>query len=107
MVKKITLDTLAAMTQRGFKEMGQHFDTVDQRFKAVDERFDRIDERFEKIDRKFEAVVSSIDLMQQDIKDIKITLGPLVRIVAALDSDVHKLNARVERLEKRAGLVKF
>ena len=43
-------------------------------------------------------------IMGDDIRDIKITLGPLVRMVAALDSEVVSLKNRVARLERKAGI---
>lgn len=38
-----------------------------------------------------------------EIRDVKITLGPLGRMLAAHDVDISRLDRRVERLEKRAG----
>lgn len=44
--KKMTLDKLAEITQKGFEElrgeMNEKFDKVDEKFERVDERFDRV-----------------------------------------------------------------
>lgn len=50
----ITIDGLVAMTQRGFHDVGERFDTLATRvgrgFAEVDERFNKMDERFEKLE---------------------------------------------------------
>lgn len=43
MKKKITIDTLARMTQDEFSRMGERFDKIDERFNGVDARFDKLD----------------------------------------------------------------
>ena len=48
-------------------------------------------------------VVEGMDIIREDVRDIKITLGPLVRTVAALDTDMQHLTARVTRLEQKSG----
>ena len=91
MAKKITIETLAVMIQNGFKETASKKE-VDERFKAVD--------------GTFKAIVDQLDLMRADIRDIKITLGPLVHMVAALDTDVQDLQKRTKRLEQKVGLTR-
>ena len=46
------------------------------------------------------------DLMMREMRDVKITLGPLARTLAAHDVDIINLHRRVERLEKRVGSLK-
>ncbi|MDP3792581.1 MAG: hypothetical protein Q8Q89_02520 [bacterium] len=43
MTKKMTIDTLARMTQDEFSRMGERFDQIDERFNAVGARFDKLD----------------------------------------------------------------
>ncbi len=43
MKKKITIDTLARMTQDEFSRMGERFDAVDVRFDKVDGRLNKMD----------------------------------------------------------------
>lgn len=87
MPKKITIEQLARMTQEEFgavrKEMHDGFKRMDDGFKAV---------------------ASILDLMRADIRDIKITLPPLIRSQAVLEREVGDLQNRVARLERRAGM---
>ena len=98
MAKKITIEGLAVMIQNGFKETASK--------KEVDERFKAVDERFKAADGTCKAIVDQLDLMRADIRDIKITLGPLVHMVAALDTDVQDLQMRMKRLEQKVALAK-
>lgn len=86
----MTLEDLALMVKKGFD--------------GVDEKFSGVDERFESVDTNFRAVFSDLDLVKQDIRDIKITLGPIVQMVATLQVDMSSLENRVMRLEKKAGV---
>ena len=105
MAKKITIESLAVMIQNGFKETASKKE-VDERFNAVDERFNAVDGKFNAVDGTFNAIVDQLDLMRADIRDIKITLGPLVHMVAALDTDVQDLQMRMKRLEQKVALTK-
>ena len=105
MAKKITIERLAVMIQNGFQETASKKE-VDERFNAIDERFNAIDGKFKAVDGTFRAIVDQLDIMSADIRDIKITLGPLVRMVAALDTDVQDLQMRMKRLEQRVGATK-
>ncbi|MDP3770250.1 MAG: hypothetical protein Q8R40_04935 [bacterium] len=98
MSNKITNEQLAAMIQRGFQE------TASKSY--VDERFTHVDERFAGIDERFNILTDSIRIMQDDIHDIKISLGPLVRMVATMDTDLQNLTQRVSRLERKVGVGK-
>lgn len=87
--KKLTIEDLAVMVKKGFDQ------TATRQY---------VDERFKSVDEKFKLMIESMDFMRADIRDIKITLGPLVRMVAALDVDVRNLQHRMGKLEKRAGV---
>lgn len=119
MTKKITNEQLAAMIQRGFQETAKKT-YVDERHEElavmiqrgfqetasksyVDERFAFMDERFASIDERFNTLIDSIRLMQDDIHDIKITLSPLVSMVAIAETDIEHLTVRVSRLEHKTG----
>jgi predicted nucleic acid-binding Zn-ribbon protein len=82
MNKKITtIEDLAAMIQRTMasKEEIQEF------------RRDLADEH---------------ERIRSEIQDIKTTLGPLVRIVAAMEREFQDLHIRISRLERKVGLAK-
>ena len=51
--KDVTLDDLAAMTQKGFE-------AVDKRFYEVDKRFDAVDKRFDEVDRKLDIIENKL-----------------------------------------------
>lgn len=82
--KNITLEDLATMVQKGFQETATKAELSDFG-KDVFEEFDRI---------------------HSDIRDIKATLGPLVRVTAHQEQQIQDLYMRVHRLERKAGLEK-
>jgi archaellum component FlaC len=55
MVKKMTLEKLATMTQKGF-------DGMDKRFGKVDERLDKMNERLEKVEKRMARLDAAIFL---------------------------------------------
>ncbi len=83
--KKIsTIENLAALTQTEFLAVGGRFDNLEG-----------------KVDDGFKAIGDVLDLIQADVRDIKIALGPLVRAVADLEDKVRGLDKRVGRLEEK------
>jgi septal ring factor EnvC (AmiA/AmiB activator) len=88
----ITLEQLAQMIQRGF----EHTSTKED-FKRLEGRLDDVDNRFDGVERR-------LDSIEYELKEIKTVLGPLVRTVAVMEMDIHDLQSRVQRLEKKAGL---
>jgi len=65
--KKITIDTLAVMINRGFEGVDKRFDGVDQRFDAVDARLDRI-EKLILVDHK--RRIERLEVEMKDLKDL-------------------------------------
>jgi len=82
-----SIDELARLTQQEFLEVG-----------------DRLDRLEKKTDDGFKTVVDLLDLIRADVHDVKITLGPLSRIVADLEGSVRHLDKRVSRLEEKASV---
>jgi hypothetical protein len=80
--KNITIDQLAKMINEGFKTTATQEDIQEFRREVADEH----------------------DRIRSDIRDIKTTLGPLVRTVAAMEREFQDL--RVGRLERKIGLAK-
>lgn len=65
----------------------------------------KVDDGFRSADDKFKTVVDILDIIRDDVHDIKITLGPLVRSTAALEETVRIImDKRVTRSEEKAGL---
>ncbi|MEK7208641.1 MAG: hypothetical protein AAB677_00055 [Patescibacteria group bacterium] len=94
--KKVELEDLALMVKHGF-------DAVDERFKKVDDQFEKIDQRFNEIHQRMDLEFGAI---RSDIRDIKGTLGPLVRSMASLENDFSSLRIRVAYLEQKVGVEK-
>ena len=89
MPKKLTIDDLARMTAEEFTASRKYLDQ-------------QLGETEARIHGTLDIVVSSLDLMRDDLRDIKIALGPLSRSVIALEEEVRNLTKRVERLEEGA-----
>lgn len=108
--KQTTIDDLAVIVKKGFqrvertmatKEMVKDMATnemvnarIDDFAVMVQKEFQDIDYRFQSIESQMvtkdilKLVVEGVDIIREDIRDIKITLGPLVRMVAALETDM-------------------
>lgn len=82
--KKMTIEELAGMVKRGFDNTATKGD-----LKRLEDIIKVMDDR--------------ISNLEDDVHDIKITMGPLVRMVVALESDMKSLSTRVNRLERKAG----
>ena len=82
--KTITIEDLALMVQKGFAQTATKAELQDLR----------------------KDMLEHFRLLEDDIRDIKTVIGPLVRIVAALEHDVRSLNMRMNRLERKVGLTK-
>lgn len=83
--------------------------TTDERIeelaRIVKAGFDEVATKHE-VRAGFDAVTSSLDLIRQDIHDIKLVQGPLVRSVAHTERVLQEHERRIERLERRAGVTK-
>lgn len=86
--KGTTIEGLAVMVKKGFD--------------AMDKRMDQMATKTELQELRKE-VFDQFELIHADIRDIKIAIGPLVRVISALESEVRSLRMRIDRLEKKAG----
>ncbi len=75
--KPITLDELARMMQKEFGGIHEEFKQVHEMDKLFVDEFDRT---------------------RSDIRDIKTTLGPLVRLVAQQEREMSDINVRLTAL---------
>lgn len=82
--KQMTIEDLAIMVQKGFAQTVTKAELQDLR----------------------KDMLEHFNLLEDDIRDLKNVAGPLVRIVAALESDMRSLNIRVNRIERKVGLAK-
>ncbi len=100
--KKMTLDKLAEITQKGFEElrgeMNEKFDKVDEKFERVDKRFKRVDEKFERVDERFDQVLDNQDQVLKRLGDLEAD--------NTMDMAVHRRQGdKLENHEKRIVVV--
>lgn len=79
MKKKITIDTLARMTQ---------------------DQFAKIDERFDSMEAKFEARFDKVDSTLKTVLDVVLEI-PSKKAFERLDNKVQTFDARLTSVEKR------
>jgi tetrahydromethanopterin S-methyltransferase subunit G len=80
MKKKMTIDTLARMTQDQFSRIDERFDRVDQRFNEVDQRFDKIDKTLKTVlgvvleipsKKAFERLENKVNIMDVELASVQ------------------------------------
>src|SRR3989344_1098577 len=94
-LKKVTLDTLAAMVQRGFLETAKKADG-DARFELVDDRFGQIDKRFELVSARFDQVDGRLDHMDKRLDHVDGRLAHIDARLATIEHDIRDLVSREE-----------
>lgn len=107
--KKIkTLDDLAAVTHKEFLVSGKRMGALENRVGSLESKVGGLEGKVGslevKVDSGFKAIAEVLDLMRADIRDIKVTLPPLIRSQGALEGEVGDLKNRVARLERKVGL---
>jgi len=83
--KKISIDDLAVMINRGFE--------------AVDKRFDELDERFKAVDSRLDAVEKRLGLVETGQEDVKLRISEV-----AYRFELNQLEKRMEVLEQKVGV---
>jgi len=83
--KQITLNDLARMMQSEFIDIHKEFRQIHEIDKLFVDEFDRI---------------------RSDIRDIKTTLGPLVRIMAEQERELGDIRLRLNQVERKVGISK-
>ncbi|MDP3772450.1 MAG: hypothetical protein Q8Q94_03705 [bacterium] len=91
MPKKITIETLAEMIRRGFHETATKSELEELRKHG---------------DENFRLLADDIRLVKEDVHDMKITLGPLVRTVVQMEHELQNFHLRLSRLERKTGIAK-
>ncbi len=84
MKKKITIDTLARMTQDEFSRVGERFDAIDGRLDTMEARFEA---RFDKLDSTLKTVL-----------DVVLEL-PSKKAFERLENKVQAIDARLTSVE--------
>ncbi len=93
--KKMTLDKLAEITQKGFEELRGE---MNEKFDKVDEKFDKVDEKFERVDERFDQVLDNQDQVLKRLGDLEAD--------NTMDMAVHRRQGdKLENHEKRIVVV--
>jgi phage shock protein A len=87
------------MVKKAKKEM-----TIDQLARMVQGQFVDIHKEFARVHEIHKVFADQFDHIQSDIRDIKTTLGPLVRIAAEQDKEIRDLEGRLHRVERKIGI---
>jgi len=87
--KKISIEDLAVMIQRGFEDISTK--------KEVNDKFEQVDRRFDENDGKFTRLLAFV-ATQDDIKDIKSEMVELRKTVESLTRAVDRLAKVVDNL---------
>ena len=99
--KKFTIDDLAVMVKKGFDQTATkeeihaitaRLDGLEKKVGGLDHKMDGLEQ---KVDAGFFAVNRRIDLLHEDISDLP-----------AMREELHGLRKRVERVERKVGLVR-
>jgi hypothetical protein len=88
-IKKMTVDELARITQKGFTHLESQLESS---FKG-------------EFARHTQVVLDQFRLLNAEIKEVKTTLGPTVVIVAQQEKRIQNLESRLGRVERKVGIV--
>ena len=88
-IKKMTVDELARVTQKGFTHLESHLESS---FKG-------------ELARHTQVVLDEFRRLNAEIKEIKTTLGPTVVIVAQQEKRIQNLESRLDHVERKVGIV--
>lgn len=98
--KKITLEYLARMVQRGFEATA--FDLASFR-ESIEARVKTLEERMNKFERYVEQ---EFDTLKAEFKEVKRELHELRKESHVTEADVIALTQRVEHIERQIGIGK-
>jgi hypothetical protein len=91
MAKNITIDELAAMTQRGLADVEQRIG-------------ERMDIRFSALTTLMQDMLAEVTATHADVRVVQSTAALLVQSDTAHEAAIKDLTARMLRLERKAGL---
>ena len=97
MAKKLTLERLAELTHEELLSLGKRMGEGFQKMEA------KMGAGFSRMESGFSAIARELELIQGDIRELKLTRDLISRAVAG---EISELRARMARLEKKVGLAK-
>ena len=89
--KNLKLENLAVIINHGFNGVQKRLDQTSTKQEVQELRKD---------------MTESLRIISDDVHDLKVAMGPLVRVMAAFETDVRNLNLRVNKIERRVGLAR-
>ncbi|KKS37960.1 MAG: hypothetical protein A3G49_01220 [Candidatus Sungbacteria bacterium RIFCSPLOWO2_12_FULL_41_11] len=92
--KQMTNEKLAQMIAKGFENTASKQDLL------------AIEKRLGGIDGKIEALSEGLRLVRDDVHDLKVAMGPLVRTVVDMENVIRSLHMRLNRVERKVGLAR-
>lgn len=95
--KKITIEDLAVMIQRGFQETARKID-VDKRFDAVDKRFDAVEGRLGTLENRFVNLASDVSYLKARVTEIGVTLSRHEEILEEHSEELNWLHKKFDEL---------
>lgn len=102
MAKRITIEDLASMVQRGFEETAKKAD-VDRRFGDVSKCFDEVGKRLESVNNRFDNVDNQLYEIRKDVSEIRKNVVYRDEF-EKLIFEFGDLMARVKYLEQKLGI---
>ncbi len=92
--KKIEIEDLAIMVQKGFSEQGKRFD-------GLEEKFEGLDGRIENLEKSGFEVKLQLESINDRLTGIEKILGPLVLVVDVMKNNWRDHEMRIAKIERR------
>jgi len=109
--KKVTLNDLAGMVQRGFLANEKRFDKIDEQFNEIDERFDGVDGRFDGIDKRLDKLEKDVKELKEDFRKILAGLDKVAKHYddylkesRARDAEMKRMKKWIEQIAQKVGV---
>ena len=96
MNKKVTINSLARMSQDQFSRIDERFDKVDERFDKIGERFNKMDQRFNKMDQRFDKMDNTLKTVLDVVLEI-----PSKKAFEKLENKVNIMDAELASVQRR------
>ena len=104
--KKITIEDLAGMTQRGFIEVGKQFEQVDAQFVEVRQEVAEVKREVAEVKQEVAEVKREVREMKENFSELFTKLDKFISLyekqeqeLLSLATQMHRLEERVARLE--------
>ncbi len=79
-------------------------DKIDRLAVTIKHEFDRVHDELNRLHAMDKLLFDSLELVKADVRDMKTTLGPMVRMLAMQDRELDMIKTRLVRLERKVGV---